>query len=727
MTSAVARPVRRLWGTVFAGDPRVWRWAALLAVPLVALISVYWLAPRDYNTGTDSVEVHDYVALASAGQSVCVPGLLIPPRTARVRLWLTSRTQERPALHLALRIAGGTLHSDLPPLHVRGGRVSVAIFPVPQLEARSSATPASVCLTAGDEVNWGGTALPTPPAYSAPTLQGAPLAARIAVWYLPRAGSQKSYFSAAGTVLRRASLFRSGWTGYWLYAGLFLIVLPGLALGAVRCLALAASGSPPRRPAAWLFAIAALNFACWGLITAPFQAPDETDHFAYTQSLVERGRAPSRDAAAPLRRWSSAETLALENIGWFTDHRALDSRPPWLALQESEYRMQAAALHPRADDGGGAETAATHGPIYYAALVPAYLAAGSSPFSQLTMMRLASALIGALTVLFTFLLARELAPGRPWLAVLAALLVAFQPMYGFISGAVNNDAGVNAAAAALELLLIRVLRRGVTVTTGALTGAVLLALPLIKGTGLSLYPVAALALIAALWRHRARADVRGWIAFAVCAVSLGLLSAYVLGGVHTASAPAGASAISSNASAVSGALHDVPDFLSYLWQVFLPRLPFMTAHFPASGYPAYTIFVVRGWAAFGSYTVTFPHWVYVVILVAMISAIPLSMLAAWREWIWIGRNWLELLVLISMPVAVIVGFEAAYYTPGTRPVIAEVGRYAFPAIGPLAVLVVGALHAFGRRRMLAVGTGLLVAMIALSYASQLLTLTSFYA
>ncbi len=59
-------------------------------------------------------------------------------------------------------------------------------------------------------------------------------------------------------------------------------------------------------------------------------------------------------------------------------------------------------------------------------------------------MRIGSALIGALVVLFTFLLARELAPGRPWLAVLAALLVAYEPMYGFISGIVNNDVGVNA-------------------------------------------------------------------------------------------------------------------------------------------------------------------------------------------------------------------------------------------------------------------------------------------
>jgi hypothetical protein len=81
---------------------------------------------------------------------------------------------------------------------------------------------------------------------------------------------------------------------------------------------------------------------------------------------------------------------------------------------------------------------------------------------------------------------------------------------------------------------------------------------------------------------------------------------------------------------------------------------------------------------------------------------------------------------VLMPVAVIAGFEAAFYTTGTRPLIAEFGRYAFPGIAPLAVLVVGALHAFGRRWMVFAGAALLVAMLALSYASQLLTLTTFY-
>ena len=131
-----------------------------------------------------------------------------------------------------------------------------------------------------------------------------------------------------------------------------------------------------------------VNFACWALITPAFQAPDEVDHFAYTQSLVERGEAPSRNAASPLARWSGSEALALEDMSFFTDHQVGDTRAPWTAAQEQRYRSQAAALHPGTADGGGNETAATHGAIYYAALAPAYALASGSPLDQLTLMRL---------------------------------------------------------------------------------------------------------------------------------------------------------------------------------------------------------------------------------------------------------------------------------------------------------------------------------------------------
>jgi hypothetical protein len=733
------RRLRRIPAVVIAGDRRVWRTALLIAVPFILLIAFECLRPRDYYTGTNSVEPVSYVAEAQPGEPVCVPGLRIPAGTARIQLQLISQTRARPALSMALTLTDGrrTVEGRLGPMQVGGNRISTAVFAAPGLARVPSEAPASLCLRSAGVVNWGGTPLPAPPSTSAPSVAGHPVAGRVAVWYLPRTGSQRSYLASASEILNRASLFRPGLVGPWLYVVILALVLPLLALASVRCLALASAqgqgGLRTRRMVLWLFAIAACNFACWALITPAFQAPDEVDHFAYTQSLVQRGEAPSRDPNSPLPRWSSSEALLLEDSSFLTDHQVGDTRVPWSVDQQREYRTQARRLDPSPSDGGGNETAATHGPIYYATLAPAYLLASSSPLDQLTLMRLASALLGALVVVFTFLLARELAPRRPWLAVLAALLVCYEPMYGFISGAVNNDVGVNAGAAALELLLILMLRRGITIRRGALTGVLLVALPEIKGTALSLYPVAGVVLLATLWRHHTRRDLRAWVALVLGALVVVELSAHVFSSLQPASAAGASAAISSNAGAAGEALHHIPSFLAYVWQSLLPRLPFMTRYFPRPpGFvlthdPGFVIFVERGWAAFGWYDVLFPHWVYVVILLVMLAAVPIAAWAAKREWLWLRSHWLQTLVLIAVPVSVVLGFEAAFYTPSPRAAIAEFGRYAFPAIGPLAVLVVGALHAFGRQRMLSVGAGLLVAMIALSYASQLLTLTSFYA
>ncbi len=725
--------MRRLPALVLAGDTRVWRAALLVAVPLLALLAYYCLRPRDYYTGTNNVETLTYIAEARAGEHVCVPGLEIPKGTGRIRLQLISRTQERPALTLVLTPAGGAPStSSLPAEAVPTNRISAAIFPV-SLPSGPSELPASLCVTAQGLVNWGGTPLPVPPTISPPTGAGHALAGRLSVRYLPPAGSQRSFLSRAGDILSRASLFRPGFVGPWLYALILLLLLPALALASVRCMALAsgygAAGGGRGRMAGALFAIAALNFACWALITPAFQAPDEVDHFAYTQSLVQRGKAPSRDVAAPIARWSSSETLALEDVGFFTDHQVGDTRVPWSARQQDEYRAHAARVHPSTSDGGGNETAATHGALYYAALAPAYALASSSPLAELTLMRLTSALIGALTVLFAFLLVRELAPGRMWPAVLAALLIAYEPMYGFISGAVNNDVGVNAGAAALELLLIMLVRRGPRLALGLLTGALLVALPVVKGTAYSLYPVAGFALLMTVWRHHYRRDAAGFAALALTA-----LLARVLGTeMKTVFRPptVAAAAAATGVGAASGALSEVTAhpvaYLEYLWEVFLPRLSFMAPHFPPRGLPGFVIFVERGWGAFGWYDVFFPQWVYEVILVAMLATPVLGLLAARVEWGFVRRHLPEAAILLLTPIAVIAGFEAAFFTIGNRPQIAEFGRYAFPAIAPLSILVVASLHAFGRRWALLGGSGLLVAMVFLSYAGQLVTLTGFYA
>ncbi|MGA8364123.1 MAG: hypothetical protein WB709_06350, partial [Solirubrobacteraceae bacterium] len=200
--------LRRIPAVVFAGEARVWRLAAIAAIPLVALLAFYCLRPREYYTGTNSVEAYTYIAEVGPGEPVCVPGLQIPPGTARIRLQLISRTRTRPALHMVLRLgastesraagrgvkdsrsspmsvpAANTIESALAPLTVPSDRVSAAVFTLPGLSAEAGERPASLCLTARGQVNWGGTPLPAPPKRATPSAGRSPVSGRIAVWYL---------------------------------------------------------------------------------------------------------------------------------------------------------------------------------------------------------------------------------------------------------------------------------------------------------------------------------------------------------------------------------------------------------------------------------------------------------------------------------------------------------------------------------------------------------------
>src|SRR5205807_3142407 len=122
------------------------------------------------------------------------------------------------------------------------------------------------------------------------------------------------------------------------------------------------------------------------------------------------------------------------------------------------------------------------------------------------------------------------------------------------------------------------------------------------------------------------------------------------------------------------------DYLGYVWQVFLPRLSFMRPHFHGPGIPAFVIYVEGGWAAFNWYDILFDHWVYVMILVAMLATPVLGVIAARHERVYVRRNVLPLAVLALVPIAVIGGVEAAFYSHGIRPILGEAGRYALPAI-----------------------------------------------
>jgi hypothetical protein len=108
------------------------------------------------------------------------------------------------------------------------------------------------------------------------------------------------------------------------------------------------------------------------------------------------------------------------------------------------------------------------------------------------LIRFLSVLMGAGTVYFTYRLALEVLPGRRDVALAAAGLIAFTPMFVFISASVNNDNMAILLSAAVLWWLARWLRVAPTrLWEFALMGLLLGAAALSKTSALGLWPLAA--------------------------------------------------------------------------------------------------------------------------------------------------------------------------------------------------------------------------------------------
>ena len=139
------------------------------------------------------------------------------------------------------------------------------------------------------------------------------------------------------------------------------------------------------------------------------------------------------------------------------------------------------------------------------------------------LIRLLSVLLGACTVYLTYRIAREVAPNRPEIALGAAALNAFTPMFLFISGAVNNDNLVVPLASLALWLMIRLVRSEQSAVTSEqssihhspftirhspfsrlLLGVVIALAGLTKVTALGLLALAWGTIFIWLWQHSAK-------------------------------------------------------------------------------------------------------------------------------------------------------------------------------------------------------------------------------
>src|SRR3954452_4686339 len=309
-------------------------------------------------------------------------------------------------------------------------------------------------------------------------------------------------------------------------------------------------------PLLLLLAVTFLLGLAWVAATPPLQGPDEEAHLGYVQYLAETGNAPS--GAGPGTPDSREVVAARTAYGLRRLIGNVSARPLWGGHVSERFTDADRA------NGSGGNPMAKNPPLYYAyEAVPYWAFHRASVVERQLWMRVASVLLGVLTVALTWLIAAELT-AREWVRFTAAAAFALHPQLSFITATINPDALLVALTTAFVLAAVRVTRRGPTLGWMAALGANAGAAALTHGRGFALVPAALVIVALALVRSR---SPRYAIAALVPLAALVPRAALVLGAV--AAAPD--DELRQNTAAAS---FHVRQFLEYVWQFYLPRLSF---------------------------------------------------------------------------------------------------------------------------------------------------------
>lgn len=239
----------------------------------------------------------------------------------------------------------------------------------------------------------------------------------------------------------------------------------------------------------------------YSVATPIFETPDELQHYAHVNYISRYWWFPplgktgehlwdQQAAQAPLFYWTAALATT------------------WIDTSDLG---QQALLQPKANIGDatlpGKKNAFLHGPNQ------------SFPYQNTTLAvhicRWLSVLLGAGTVVLTYLIARLMFNDDHWLAFLSAGVVAFIPQFIFINASCTNDSAITFTSTFSLFCLLWIARNGVTPKRAVLFGLALGLMALSKLTGTVLAGVG-LVLLLVLTR-RWREVLIGGLAFTVVA------------------------------------------------------------------------------------------------------------------------------------------------------------------------------------------------------------------
>jgi hypothetical protein len=488
-----------------------------------------------------------------------------------------------------------------------------------------------------------------------------------------------------------------------------------------RSIATAVLRRVPR--AAWVCAlIAFINATAWALIVPPFQGKDETDHFAYVAQLAEDGSLPA--GSGYTGRWPEEETLVLQALH-YNEVRHSPGTPAISTTQEQHTLEEALGAGASTQGVGQAGIASSEPPLYYALQVVPYALGSPNVLAQLQLMRLLSALFAAMTALFTFLFLREILPGTPWAATIGALCVALQPAFAFVSGSVNPDSMLFTVAATVFYCLARAFRRGLTGRGAVVLGGLLAIgfLTKLNFVGFAFGVYVGLALLAGR-AVRSRGWARALAPTAIVA-AIGVLPVilYVLHNLAESRSTFGVvSGVSNDLS--SGSLTNE---ISYIWELYLPRLPGMTHYF--EGLMTYRdVWFDRSVGLYGWFDTMFAPWVNDVALIPAAIVVVLcgrellarrgALRARLPELATYGAIIVGVLVMIGGPsyLSDVASHEAPFGEP----------RYLLPMLPLFGAVIALAVRGAGRRWAPVAGAAMVCLLFAHDLFSQLQVIARYY-
>ncbi|MDX6681946.1 MAG: hypothetical protein QOG94_1985 [Solirubrobacteraceae bacterium] len=475
-------------------------------------------------------------------------------------------------------------------------------------------------------------------------------------------------------------------------------------------------------PLALLLASALLLGTAWSLVTAPLQGFDEPNHVAYAVHLGQTGKPPMVSTGIASFDPAEAHALNIAGFGRMAQNPAV--RPPWRAADERAFeRFEAGLPDGSKARGNGPNPLAKNPPLYYAYEGIVSRIAPGGLFTDLWAMRTANVLLLLPAVIFAWLLAAELFR-RTLPRVVVAGVVALQPVLGQIAGIVNSDMLLVVAWLALTWLGVRTYRRGVSARRLAAVGAAAGACVLTHGRGIAAIPVFLLIVLLVMVRHRPpprhalRAAIAGGAALAAAAV------AYL---VYTAAASNGSAGVYGGEANLGPTGVNPREFLSFVWQFYLPRLGAMTPR-PGPDYGFRQVWVQTLFGSFGGYEVNLSDGVRDTIQVTLVGGALAVLAVCIRRWEQTKRHWGEIALVAGPALCMLVLLHLASYRAlagtNTDPLIT--GRYLLPLLGSFGVGAALVVDSLPRRVGAAVAGALLTGLALASLSGIALTLARTY-